>query len=238
VATATFAATIGLGFIVVPGDASAWWLHGLFYSDGRTGFVGWGGNQSLRGILTRLAGSIDGAGTSWLVTALIVAVAGLTCAVLLDRAGHTMLAILATALVGLLDSPISWDHHWVWVVPGIMTACHYACRAWQASRRRAAGWCAALAGVLLLIFFPWPGSFWSTPVTGPGDFTAGLVWVGPNSKVTKYVVFGDSPAFKEYHWAGLQNLAGNAYVLAGLALLIMLTTITVRTRRAAAARPA
>lgn len=246
VATAAFAATVIAGFVVVPGDADAWWLHGLFFADGRTGFVGWGGNQSLRGILTRLAGSINGAGAGWLATALIVAVAGLTCAVLLDRAGHAMLAILATALVGLLDSPISWDHHWVWVVPGIMAACHYATRAWQArggvpGKRAAAGWCTTLAGTLLLIFFPWPGSFWSTPVTGPGDFTAGLIWAGPNSKVTKYVLFGDNPAFKEYHWAGLQNLSGNAYILAGLALLIVLTTIaviTVRMRRAEAAQPA
>jgi alpha-1,2-mannosyltransferase len=234
VAAATFGVTIILGFVVVPGDASAWWLQGLFYNDGRTGFVGWGGNQSLRGILTRLAGSIDGAGAGWLAAALIVAVAGLSCAVLLDRAGHTMLAILATALTGLLDSPISWDHHWVWVVPGIMTACYYAARAWRArdalpGRRAAAGWCAALAAVLLLIFFPWPGSFWSTPVTGPGDFTAGLIWAGQNSKVTKYVLFGDNPGFKEYHWAGLQNLSGNAYVLTGLALLILLAAITVVT---------
>ena len=237
-AAGTFAATVVLGFLVVPGDSTDWWLHGLFFNGSRTGFVGWGGNQSLRAILTRFAGSIHGATAAWMAAALLAAVIGLASAVLLDRAGHTMLAILATALVGLLDSPISWDHHWVWVVPGMMAAAHYASRAWQAGKRRAARWCAALAGALLLIFAAWPGALWSVPVTGAGDFTNGLIWAGPNSRVTQYTLFGDKPGFLEYHWRGLQNLSGNAFVLAGLALLALLAVVAVRTLRGAADRHA
>jgi alpha-1,2-mannosyltransferase len=239
VATGTFAVTIILGFVVVPGDSGDWWFRGLFFANGRAGFPGWGGNQSLRGILTRLLGSVAaGAGPVWLIAALLVAAAGLGCAVIFDRAGHAMLAILAAALVGLLDSPISWDHHWVWIVPGMMAAVHYGARAWQAGRRAAVYWCGALAAAMLLVFAPWPGSFWSTPVTGPGDFTDGLIWAGPDSKVKTYTLFGDNPAYKEYHWAGLQNLSGNAFVLAGAALLILLVIVAVRMRRDAAARPA
>jgi alpha-1,2-mannosyltransferase len=238
VAAGTFAGTVVLGFVVVPHDSSDWWLHGLFFNDRRTGFVGWGGNQSLRAILTRLAGSIHGATVEWVSVALLAAVIGLTSAVLLDRAGHAMLAILATALVGLLDSPISWDHHWVWVVPGMMAAAHYAWRAWQAGRRSAARWCAALVGALLLIFAAWPGALWSVPVTGAGDFTNGLIWAGPNSRVTQYTLFGDKRGFLEYHWRGLQNLSGNAFVLAGLALLALLAVVAVRTLRGAADRHA
>jgi len=237
-AVAAFAATVVLGFLVVPGDSTDWWLRGLFFADGRTGFVGWGGNQSLRAILTRYAGSIHGATHVWVMAALLTAAIGLASAVLLDRAGHAMLAILATALVGLLDSPISWDHHWVWVVPGMMAAAHYGSRAWRAGRRSAARWCAALAGALLLIFAAWPGALWSVPITGPGDFTNGLIWAGPNSRVTKYTLFGDNPGFLEYHWRGLQNLSGNAFVLTGVALLILLAAAALRTRRAAAGRPA
>jgi alpha-1,2-mannosyltransferase len=237
-AASAFAATVIIGFIVVPADSADWWLHGLFFDDSRTGFVGWGGNQSLRAILTRLAGSINGATVEWVAVALLAAVIGLTSAVLLDRAGHAMLAILATALVGLLDSPISWDHHWVWVVPGMMAAAHYSSRAWQAGRQSAARLCAALAGALLLIFAAWPGALWSVPITGPGDFTNGLIWAGPNSRVTKYVLFGDNPGFSEYHWRGLQNLSGNAFVLTGVALLILLALVAARTRPDAVARPA
>jgi alpha-1,2-mannosyltransferase len=237
-ATGTFAATVVLGSLVLPGDSTDWWLHGLFFNGSRTGFVGWGGNQSLRAILTRFAGSIHGATAAWMAAALLAAVIGLASAVLLDRAGYAMLAILATALVGLLDSPISWDHHWVWVVPGMMAAGHYASRAWQVGKRRAARWCAALAGALLLIFAAWPGALWSVPVTGAGDFTNGLIWAGPNSRVTQYTLFGDKPGFLEYHWRGLQNLSGNAFVLTGLALLVLLAVVAVRTLRGAADRHA
>jgi alpha-1,2-mannosyltransferase len=222
VALAGFAATVALGFVILPRESGLWWLHGLFYQDGRTGFVGWGGNQSLRAIATRLAGSISAGTAPWVAGVAIVTIVGLICAAMLDRAGHTMLGLLAAALVGLLDSPISWDHHWVWVVPGMMVAAHYALRAWQARSWRGAAGCAAVAAGLLLVFAPWPGSLWSVRTTGPGNFTHGLIWAAPNSPVTKYVKYGDQPWFLEYHWRGLQVLAGNAYVLAGLALLVIL----------------
>src|SRR5580700_6176780 len=89
-AAGTFAATVVLGFLVVPGDSTDWWLRGLFFNGSRTGFVGWGGNQSLRAILTRFAGSIHGATAAWLAAALLAAVIGLASAVLLDRAGHAI----------------------------------------------------------------------------------------------------------------------------------------------------
>jgi alpha-1,2-mannosyltransferase len=231
VVTGTFLATIVLGFAVLPHDSSDFWLHGLFISDGRTGFVGWTGNQSLRALTTRLAGSIHAGSVPWLVTALVVTVAGLWAAAMLNRAGHAMLGLLTAALVGLLDSPITWDHHWVWVVPGLMVAGHYAVRFWQAGRRLVSVGCAALAAALLLIFAPWPGSLWGVPTTGAGDFTKGLIWAGPYTPVKIFIAIGDQPTFKEYHWAGLQNLAGNAYVLIGIALLILLVAVAFRSRR-------
>jgi alpha-1,2-mannosyltransferase len=217
-----FVATVLLGFLILPGDSKDWWLHGLFIQDGRTGFAGWGGNQSLHGIATRLAGSLNAATVPWVIGVALVTVLGLLCAAMLDRAGHTMLGLLTAALVGLLDSPISWDHHWVWVVPGIMVAAHYAVRAWQGGHLRRAIGCAALAAGQLLVFAPWPGSLWSVHTTGPGNFTHGLIWAAPNTAVTKYVKYGDQPWFLEYHWKGLQVFAGNAYVLAGLVLLVIL----------------
>ena len=230
VALGGFAFTVVLGFVILPSDSKLWWLHGLFIQDGRTGFVGWGGNQSLRAITTRLAGSIAAADVPWVISVLAVTVGGLLCAAMLDRAGHSMLGLLTAALVGLLDSPISWDHHWVWVVPAMIVAGDYAVRAWHAGRRRGALGCGALAAALLLIFASWPGKLWSYPTTGAGNFTDGLIWAGPNTAVTKYVQFGDQPWFKEYHWAGLQNLSGNAYVLTGIALLVLLAVVAIRSR--------
>jgi len=231
VATASFAFTIVLGFLILPRDSKDWWFNGLFVSDGRTGFPGWTGNQSLRGIVTRLAGSIDSGTVPWVLLALVATVVGLLAAAQLDRAGHAMLGLLTAALVGLLDSPISWDHHWVWVMPGMMAAGHYAARAWRAGRRPAAYWYSGLVVTLLLIFAPWPGNLWGERNSGPGNFTQGLIWDGPYTPVTKYFLDGDLPWFKEYHWSFLQDLAGNAYILAGIALLALLAIAAVRSRR-------
>ena len=132
-ACAAFAATVAAGFVVAPADSARWWLGGLFFNGGRTGFVGWEGNQSLRALLTRLAGSVARAEPVWLAVALVTAVAGLACAALLDRAGHPLPGLLACALTGLLISPISWDHHWVWIVPGVAVAAAYAVRAMRAA---------------------------------------------------------------------------------------------------------
>jgi len=222
-ASGAFVVTMLLGFLILPGDSRDYWLNGLFIQDGRTGFVGWGGNQSLRAMVTRLAGSINAGTPIWIVGAVLVTVLGLLIATMLHRAGHPMLGLLTAALVGLLDSPISWDHHWVWVVPGMMVAVHYGVRAWQAGRHRGGALgCVALAVGMLLIFAPWPGSLWSVKTTGPGDFTKGLIWSAPSTRVIKYIEFGDKKWFLEYHWRGLQVLAGNAYVLTGLVALAIL----------------
>ncbi|HEX4830838.1 MAG TPA: glycosyltransferase 87 family protein [Trebonia sp.] len=229
-AGAGFAATVAVGFAAAPGDSADWWLHGLFFAGGRTGFAGWSGNQSLYGLAIRLAGSVAGATPAWVAAAIVVTVAGLLAAAQLTRAGHPLLGLLAAALVGLLDSPISWDHHWVWVMPAMMAAAGYAARAARGGRRRAAvSWLAVAAG-LLLVTFPWPGGLWSVRTTGAGNFTTGLLWAAPDSPVWYYVRHGDQPWFAEYHWRGLQLLAGNAYVLSGLALLAGLVTLAVATR--------
>jgi alpha-1,2-mannosyltransferase len=227
-----FVVTVVVGFLVIPGDSSDFWFHGLFIQDGRTGFAGWGGDQSLHGLITRLAGSLNAGTLPWLAACLVVTVVGLLAAAVLYRSGHSMLALLLTSLLGLLDSPISWDHHWVWVVPGMMVAAHYAVRAWQSSARMRAIGCAATGLVLLLVFFPYPGRLWSLTTSGPGNFTWGLIWAAPNSRVITYIEKGDNPSYLEYHWHGLQLLAGNAYVLAGLAMLVVICVAALRIERA------
>jgi alpha-1,2-mannosyltransferase len=225
------ALTILIGFVVVPSDSKDFWLHGLLFQDGRTGFAGWTGNQSLHGLVTRLAGSLHAATIPWAATVLVATAVGIVCAAVFDRAGHRMLAIVTTSLVGLLDSPISWDHHWVWVVPGMMVAAHYAVRAWRDGRRRDFVGCLAVAAALLLVFAPWPGKLWGAPESGPSAFTYGLIWAGPSDKVSTYVAIGDQPWFKEYHWTVLQSLAGNAYVLTGIAMLVILAAAAWRMSR-------
>jgi alpha-1,2-mannosyltransferase len=227
VAAGTFALTVLLGFAVLPRDSGKYWLDGLFTQGGRTGFVGWEGNQSLRAIVTRFIGSVAAAQPVWLVIAVAVAAAGAAAAAILDRAGHRMVGLLTCALTGLLISPISWDHHWVWIAPATVVAAVYAVRA----RRSAARW--ALAGVaagLVLVFGAWPGSFWSLPA-GTGGFFEGLIWIPPVTNPETYLRLGDRRWYVEYHWHGMQLIAGNLYVLAGMALFAALLVLALRSGR-------
>ena len=231
VASGVFAATVLLGFGLLPRDSHKFWLDGLFARGGRTGFVGWEGNQSLRGVITRLTGSIAGAQPAWLAVAALTLVAGLICAAALDRAGHRMVGLLTAALTGLLASPVSWDHHWVWIIPGTVVAVVYAVRA----RRAVVRWAAAgLAAGIVLVFWAWPGFLWSLP-GNTGGYREGLIWVPPVTNPLIYFRLGDRRWYAEYHWHGLQLITGNLYVLTGIALLCLLAAwaLTARRRRAA-----
>jgi len=206
VATAAFAVTVVAGCTAFPPASVTWWLGGDCVQAGRTGFVGGQQNQSLRGALTRLAGSVNGAQPAWLIAAVAVALAGLAAAALLHRRGQAFAGLMACALTALLVSPVSWDHHWVWLAPGLallIDAGHLAGRAWY-----------ALAAATWAIFAAWP-DFWSAKA---GLLQGGLIGYAPASAWA----YGDNPAYAEYHWHGPQLLAGNLELLAGLALFAVL----------------
>jgi alpha-1,2-mannosyltransferase len=230
VATGTFVLTFLVGFAALPADSRKYWLTGLFAHGSRTGFVGWEGNQSLPALVTRLTGNVVHAQPTWLVADVVVGIAGVVCAALLDRAGHRMAGLLTCALTGLLVSPISWDHHWVWIVPGVVVAAVYALRA-----RGAARW--ALGGVaagLALVFGAWPGVLWHLPANTGGYFE-GLIWGPPLTNPETYLRLGDRPWYAEYHWHGLALIVGNLYVLTGIALFVALLVLVFGPLRAARA---
>jgi len=232
-----FAATVAVGFAVLPHDSSQWWLHGLFWSDGnRTGFMGWAGNQSLRAIITRFAGSVAAGQDPWIVAALLTLVAGMTAAYLVNRAGYPVPALLVTALTGLLISPVSWDHHWVWIALAVAVTAHYA----LAAAKRGARWTArrlwALIAGMVFFFAAWPDAIWESART-LGNLSLGFLWAQPNTNPVEFAQHGDQPGYAEYHWHGFQLLWGNAYIIAGVALLLIAlwTGFRLRHRPAAAA---
>ena len=219
VAVGTFAATIGIGYAVLPGASARYWWDGLFLNANRITFLGTRGNQSLHGMITRFIGSVNGSGGAWLAAAITVAIVGVVAAAVLYRAGHPVPGMLACALTGLLVSPLSWDHHWVWVAPGLAYVGHRAARA----RDRARGtWWAAVV-TLFAVFAAFP-RFWS----GKAPLVpTGWIWFSP----TRYFAYGDNPAYSEYHWNLVQTLAGDAFVFAGLLALAALAVAAVRSRR-------
>ena len=219
VATGAFLGTVVIGFIFLPGPSKTWWIDGNFFQAGRTGFVGDQQNQSLRGTLTRLVGNVTNGMPLWLVVAVIVGVLGLAAAVILHNSGQTFAGLMACALTALLVSPISWDHHWVWIAPGLALIADAGVRAAGAAR---AAWL-ALAAAVLIVYGAWP-DFWSRTA---GLLQGGLINYAPASSFAH----GDNPGYAEYHWHGLQLLAGNLYLLAGAGLFVIVCAAAFRVAR-------
>ncbi|MGW3241746.1 glycosyltransferase 87 family protein [Streptomyces sp. NPDC001070] len=150
VASVTFAATVGLTALVLPGDSRRFWTEVVLSAD-RAGNGEDTANQSLRGVLARALHTGD-PGVWWLVAAALVACVGLSVATAHLLAGEHAWAVLSCAVTALLVSPVSWSHHWVWAVPLLVLLGGRALR-----RRRSAPWWAgtALFGLLFSSYALW-----------------------------------------------------------------------------------
>ncbi|MFI5691114.1 glycosyltransferase 87 family protein [Kribbella sp. NPDC051586] len=114
VAAGTTLGTIVIGWLVMPGPATAFWTRYIF-DPGRPGPAQYVGNQSVRGAIARI--THNPASPIWLLAATAIGVAGLLTARRLHDRGLTFEALIATAFTGLIVSPISWSNHWVGAVP-------------------------------------------------------------------------------------------------------------------------
>jgi alpha-1,2-mannosyltransferase len=115
-ATAAFAGTVLVGFAVTPKGATEYWTS-LVAETTRIGGLAFSSNQSWNAFLIRLTGDLDGGGPVWLVLVAMTIAGGLWLAQRLWRDGEQLAAVSTTALIGLLCSPVSWSHHWVWIIP-------------------------------------------------------------------------------------------------------------------------
>lgn len=106
----TFLGTQALGYLVWPQQTVAFWTDAVV-DPSRVGDVGFIDNLAIRGVIERLGLST----VWWAVLFLLVAV--LTLLAISrnkDRLSRPSQLGLA-ALCGLLISPVSWSHHWVWI---------------------------------------------------------------------------------------------------------------------------
>ena len=111
-----FLATVALGALALPEDARRYWFV-LLRDPTRVGGVSYADNQSLGGALSRFFPLTD---TATLLLALVVIGVGLALSVRLHARGSEVLALITVGLTGLAASPVSWSHHWVWVIPAIL----------------------------------------------------------------------------------------------------------------------
>ncbi|WP_194925337.1 glycosyltransferase 87 family protein [Catenulispora pinisilvae] len=118
VSAASALGTMAVGFAVLPHASVKFWLHEM-WDTSKVGKTYITDNQSLSGMIARVT-HIDDPKALWAVAAVIVLAVGLWAAVRNSRRGDDTLGALACAVTGLLISPISWSHHWVWAVPVAM----------------------------------------------------------------------------------------------------------------------
>ncbi len=151
-----FAATVGISWAAV-GDQARYYFTDLLGDAGRVGPIGTSFNQSWRGGISRILGHDAGYGPPVLAAVAVTAVltwlawqAVSTASGAADRLG----LIVVVQLFGLLLSPISWTHHWVWLVPLMIWLLHGPYRFLTEARLLGWSWLA-----LSLIGVPWLLSF-------------------------------------------------------------------------------
>jgi alpha-1,2-mannosyltransferase len=147
-----FFGTVAVSWLVV-GDQARYYFTDLLGDARRVGPIATSFNQSWRGGISRIVGHDAGLGPAVLIAIAVTAVVavlawrGLDVS---DRLGK----LLVVELFGLLASPISWSHHWVWLVPLMIWAIHGPVRGRPGARIVGWGWL-----VLTLVGPPWLLSF-------------------------------------------------------------------------------
>jgi alpha-1,2-mannosyltransferase len=213
VSALTFAVTAGLGFALLPHASAVYW-GGKFLRPGSRPFHL--DNQSLNGVILRLTHAGSHAHAYWLVAAVVVGIGGLATSILASRRGHELLGLVACAATGLLVSPISWSHHYVYVVPALVLA---------ACGPRRLGYRILGAALVVGLFGWWP---LSTGDQGGGEaqvrlLPRGWLQLAPNR--------GNQRTTVEFTWHGLQLIVGNYYVLTLLVFIAATACGLALTRR-------
>jgi alpha-1,2-mannosyltransferase len=127
VAVASFGAATLLGFALAWKDSCEYWTVTVRHTD-RIGDATLNTNQNAAGALARLELSEGAHFVVW--TAACLAVFGLTVWAVrrVLAAGEPTLALACVAMFGLVVSPVSWSHHWVWGLPAIVVTAAIAFR--------------------------------------------------------------------------------------------------------------
>jgi alpha-1,2-mannosyltransferase len=211
VSALTFAVTVGLGFALLPHASAVYWGGKITRPGSKPFHLD---NQSLNGVILRLTHAGPDAHAYWLVAAVVVGIAGLATSILASRRGHELLGLVACAATGLLVSPVTWSHHYVYVVPALVLAAYGP---------RRLGY-RILGAALVVGLFGW----WPVPIGNQGGYDPkaqllprGLLLLAPNR---------GNQAAVEFTWRGLELIVGNYYVLTLLVLIAATACALVLTR--------
>lgn len=150
-ALTAFGAFVGaglLGFGLAWRDSVEYWTTTVRHTD-RIGSAALNTNQNIAGSLARLGLGESTHFALW--TLACFAVLGLTVWAVRRAlaAGEPTLGLMCVALFGLVVSPVSWSHHWVWALPTVVVTTVLAYR-----RRNVALAAVTAAGIALMVWIP------------------------------------------------------------------------------------
>jgi alpha-1,2-mannosyltransferase len=166
-AIAAFLAAALLADGASPASSWAYWTHYIVVPQ-RAGMLSWIGNQGLIGAFERMAGRVVTTPTTFLIVA-TVAGFGVVVAAIAYRRSSPVLGLLVVEAAESLANPVSWSHHFIWIVLLV---------AWLAlaeDRPRYGEWWALAVAVLF-----WAAPPWWAPHR-PGIIFAGRGWLIPLS---------------------------------------------------------
>ncbi|MDC9007745.1 mannosyltransferase [Mycobacterium marinum] len=147
-----FLVSVGVSLLIVGGQAR-YYFTDLLGDAHRVGPIATSFNQSWRGAISRILGHDAGFGPLVLAAIAVTAVLAVLAWRALEPADH-LGKLLVVELFGLLLSPISWTHHWVWLVPLMIWLLSGPLRDRLGARILGWGWLA-----LTVIGVPWLLSF-------------------------------------------------------------------------------
>ncbi|MGW7008049.1 glycosyltransferase 87 family protein [Streptomyces sp. NPDC054933] len=171
---AGLAATVAAAWWVAPRVADQFWFH-VLADTSRIGPVASATNQSLRGALSRTLGHDVGLTAPWWVAVSLAAILALAACLRSARRGDRLGTLVAVQLFGLLASPVSWCHHWVWCVAALIALFHAPARG-RGHTVALTAWAVALGSHVISWLVAAQPSIWAIPRPW---YLAALGWIYP-----------------------------------------------------------
>ncbi|WP_199255773.1 glycosyltransferase family 87 protein [Mycolicibacterium mengxianglii] len=148
VSLASFLAATALGCVLAWRDSWEYWTNTLRDTD-RIGNSTLNTNQNIAAMLAREEYGETTHFLLWTAACFAALALAVWAGRRVLRADEPVLALICIALFGLVVSPVSWSHHWVWTLPTLVVLAVLAYR-----RRNAALAALTAAGVALLVWTP------------------------------------------------------------------------------------
>ncbi|MDH6245958.1 glycosyltransferase 87 family protein [Mycobacterium sp. OTB74] len=137
-----------VGFALAWSDSWEYWTTTIGNTD-RIGTATLNTNQNISGTLARFGLGATPRFLLWVLLCFAVLALTVWATHRVLRLGQPVLALMCVAMFGLVVSPVSWSHHWVWALPTLVTTTVTAYR-----MRNVALACVSAVGICLMVWSP------------------------------------------------------------------------------------